>query len=777
MAITEVLRLLIDADTRGAVQGVEGLGRTAERELSRSEKSLDRWGNRLTTVGAGLIGFGSVAAAGLGKAAMAASDLEETVSKSSTIFGPAAAGVERFAESAQEIGLSKQAALDAASGFGNLFTQVGLSRDSAADMSIQMARLASDFASFHNADITEVLEAQQAAFRGEYDALQRFVPTINAAAVQQRALADTGKDSADALNEGEKAAATYALMLDGAGAAAGDFERTSDSAANKQRKLSAAFANLEASIGQGALPVFETLVDVANTGIGAFSRLDDATGGLAGKVATIGTVAALGLGGLSLLVGQAIKARDNFRGLTDVLSSQSSRIRGVAVALGAVGAALTTIELLTAANERSAKNWLEDRVGEVDTSNLTQVRDAIRETREELDKLDDREGKGRLFSVGGVNVFATGGDRERQDRIDATREKLAELEAQERSLVGAQGEVAASYAGTDQALAGLNERQAEAITSLSEYEDKLHGLIDPLFGLADALSSNEEAQAGVLTAQEAYNDAVEEFGARSPEAAAAQRDLEAAQRSAAGSALDVTGATAQLNAAVAANPALLEESKAKLGTWVAQGLITRETADEIGRQFDDTALRALALGQTDPNVAVSETGTGGTRTLLDRATEAALRLGGQRPNVHTSTTGSGEARSALWGVRDAAFSIPTSRHIDITATIHAGLQNIFGGLRAHGGPVDAGRLYEVGEQGRAELLRMSGHTYLIPGSDGTVVPSGAWGGAGTGGGAASVVVELNATVVANDPEAVMTGLIRHLRTNGAGELKQALGVR
>ncbi|MBK6858155.1 MAG: hypothetical protein IPG97_16785 [Microthrixaceae bacterium] len=66
-----------------------------------------------------------------------------------------------------------------------------------------------------------MIEAQTAAFGGEYDALQKFVPTINAAAVEQQALAETGKSSARELTAQEKALATYSLMLAGAGKASG----------------------------------------------------------------------------------------------------------------------------------------------------------------------------------------------------------------------------------------------------------------------------------------------------------------------------------------------------------------------------------------------------------------------------------------------------------------------------------------------------------------------------------------------------------------------------
>lgn len=192
-----------------------------------------------------------------------ASALNETVSKSNTIFGGSAGAIRRWADGAvNDFGQTRQQALEAASSFGNMFSQLGIGEKPAMKMSKRMTELASDFASFHNADITEVIVAQQAAFRGEYDALQRFVPTINAAAVEQRALAMTGKESTKELTAGEKAAAAYALMMEGAGAAVGDFDKTSDSAANQQRKFEAGMADLKATIGQALIPVFQKMMKI-----------------------------------------------------------------------------------------------------------------------------------------------------------------------------------------------------------------------------------------------------------------------------------------------------------------------------------------------------------------------------------------------------------------------------------------------------------------------------------------------------------------------------------
>lgn len=58
------------------------------------------------------------------------------------------------------------------------------------------------------------------------------------------------------------------------------------------------------------------------------------------------------------------------------------------------------------------------------------------------------------------------------------------------------------------------------------------------------------------------------------------------------------------------------------------------------------------------------------------------------------------------------------------------LSSLLGGGRAIGGPVSAGKLYEVGEYNRPEILRMHGRQYLIPGNAGTVQPASAMAGGG-----------------------------------------------
>lgn len=182
----------------------------------------------------------------------AASDFHETISKSGAIFREQAAAMEAWAsDSARTMGLSNQAALEHAATMGNMFSQLGAGVEVAAKVSQSMVGLSADIASFNNVagGASEVLLGMQSAFRGEYDALQRYIPTINAAAVQEQALAMTHKTSVKELTNMEKALAAVEIITRDVGVAAGDYGRTSGDLANQTRTLEANIKNLAASFG------------------------------------------------------------------------------------------------------------------------------------------------------------------------------------------------------------------------------------------------------------------------------------------------------------------------------------------------------------------------------------------------------------------------------------------------------------------------------------------------------------------------------------------------
>lgn len=173
------------------------LGNGIEKAARQSgEKAGDAIGSgiesKLRGVGSGIGKVISTAllAAGLKKSIDAASDLNETLSKSKVIFGDAASGFEDIANSAAKtMGLSKRAYLDSAAGLKGLLDNLGLANSESVKWSKSMTQLGADLASFFNADPAEAVEAIGSALRGESEPIRRFNVNLNEAAVKAKAMA------------------------------------------------------------------------------------------------------------------------------------------------------------------------------------------------------------------------------------------------------------------------------------------------------------------------------------------------------------------------------------------------------------------------------------------------------------------------------------------------------------------------------------------------------------------------------------------------------------
>lgn len=218
---------------------------------------------RLGAIAAGAL-VGAQVGGFLKSAVGEASDLQETVSKTQNVFGPAGRSVQEWSKgAAKAFGLSQQAALGAAAQYGDMFIQLGFTQKQSAKTSEALVKTAADLGSFHNVDPSDVLERIGGALRGEYDSLQQLIPNISAARVEQEALAATHKKSAKDLTAAEKATATLAIIQRDGANAANDFAETSDGLANRQRVLGATFTDLKAKIGAQLLPVVVKLAAFA----------------------------------------------------------------------------------------------------------------------------------------------------------------------------------------------------------------------------------------------------------------------------------------------------------------------------------------------------------------------------------------------------------------------------------------------------------------------------------------------------------------------------------
>jgi len=233
------------------------------------------------------IAFGAIVTGGY-KAAQAASDFNETVSKSSIIFGTASTEIKKFADTAAaSLGLSKQAALDAAATMGTFGKSAGLAGTDLSNFSIEMVKLSGDLASFHNANPADVALALGAALRGEAEPIRKFGVLLNDAAVKAQAMKMGLYDGTGALSAQAKVLATQKLILEQTSDAQGDFARTSTGAANQQRILSAQVDNAKVAIGQAFLPILEAVLPVL---VNFATAIGNNTGEFVAFVAVIGTI-------------------------------------------------------------------------------------------------------------------------------------------------------------------------------------------------------------------------------------------------------------------------------------------------------------------------------------------------------------------------------------------------------------------------------------------------------------------------------------------------------
>lgn len=197
-------------------------------------------------------------------AATAASDLGESTSKATVVFGQSIGEIKEFGEtSAESIGLSNQAALEATGTFGNLFTALGTTKEQAADLAPDVVSLGADLASFNNLGVEDTLEKLRSGLVGEIEPLRSLGISFGAAEVDAKAM-ELGLVGANGeITEGAKLQARWALILEQSSTAQGDFSRTSSGLANQQRILTAEFQDAVATLGQALLPALLDGVGVA----------------------------------------------------------------------------------------------------------------------------------------------------------------------------------------------------------------------------------------------------------------------------------------------------------------------------------------------------------------------------------------------------------------------------------------------------------------------------------------------------------------------------------
>jgi uncharacterized protein YoxC len=302
-------------------------------EINKSTSKIQGLTKAFVGIGVAAKGF-STASGFINKTTDAASDLEETMSKTSVLFGKNSKEVVAFSKNAaKSFGQSKQQALNAASTFATFGKAAGVAGKDLVKFSTDFVGLASDLASFNNTSPEQAINAIGSALRGEAEPLRAYGVLLNDATLKNAAL-ELGLISTtkNALTPQQKVLAAQKVIYEQTTAAQGDFARTSDGLANSTRILEAEQANLNANIGQTFLPIMKQVNSIMMVAVEAFTSLPDPVQ----KIAVgLGLVVAVG-GPLVVLLGSIKTAMVALQISTISLTTVMSALPFVAVGLAIV---------------------------------------------------------------------------------------------------------------------------------------------------------------------------------------------------------------------------------------------------------------------------------------------------------------------------------------------------------------------------------------------------------------------------------------------------------
>jgi hypothetical protein len=260
------------AQAQNAIKGVDD-------NVKKASGGMSNFVGKLKQVGAamGATFAASQVAAFAKESIMAASNMAESLSKVQVVFGEGAAEVEAFGKSAaQNLGISNQAALEAAGTYGNLFQAFGLGQAESQKMSTSLVQLAADMASFNNTSIDQAITALRSGLSGETEPLKRFGVALSEVRLKEEALRmGLIETTSGTLPVAIKSQAAYSLILKDTALAQGDYARTADGTANTMKTLQAKMEDAKVALGDALMPAFRGLLKILDLLIPVLTKVGE----------------------------------------------------------------------------------------------------------------------------------------------------------------------------------------------------------------------------------------------------------------------------------------------------------------------------------------------------------------------------------------------------------------------------------------------------------------------------------------------------------------------
>lgn len=205
-----------------------------------------------------------------------ASDLTEVQNVVDTAFGDMAYQCEEFAKTASsQFGISELSAKKMASTFMSMSTGMGLSGDQAAKMSINVAKLSADVASFYNLSVDAASTKLKAIWTGETEGLKDLGVVMTQTNLQAYAMSKGITTNIADMNQAEQTTLRYNYVMEQLRLAQGDFAKTSGSWSNSVKSMGESFRSAMGNIGQILIDVFTPALQIISDLISKLAQLTE----------------------------------------------------------------------------------------------------------------------------------------------------------------------------------------------------------------------------------------------------------------------------------------------------------------------------------------------------------------------------------------------------------------------------------------------------------------------------------------------------------------------
>lgn len=198
-----------------------------------------------------------------------ASDLTEVQNVVDVAFGQSAAVVNEWSKTTLDAyGLNELSAKRYAGTMGAMLKSSGLAGDAVVDMSMKIAELSGDMASFYNLDGEEAFNKIRSGISGETEPLKQLGINMSVANLEAYALAQGIEKAYDEMSQAEQVMLRFNYLMSVSQDAQGDFTRTSGSFANQTKLLKENWQAFTGELATSVLPILSATIGMLNGALG-----------------------------------------------------------------------------------------------------------------------------------------------------------------------------------------------------------------------------------------------------------------------------------------------------------------------------------------------------------------------------------------------------------------------------------------------------------------------------------------------------------------------------